>query len=134
MAATVAEREHSSNVVTVAGGGGSGGLIVFLASTYMVPPLQDIAIYVAPTIGILAGGGLGLAQNSVRAWNADRTIKAELEKAKARLKEIETDLNSTSAHKESARKEVEALELLSLQVHRNRIGNSLHGPNGSESR
>lgn len=119
------DKQSGGNIATVAGGGGAGGILVFLASNYLTPPLQDIVLYLSPTIGILVGGVFAYFQNSIKDWGADQSIRAELEKAKRHLSKIENDNNSTPAHREQARKQVETLEMLVFRIHDKRIKASM---------
>lgn len=118
-------KETGASVAAVASGGGSGGLMVFLATTYLTGPLQDIAIYLSPTASILAGGAFSTAHETLKAWNADRTVSQELAKARERLSRIEKDPKSTDAHRAEARRKVEALEILAFQIHDSRIKRSV---------
>ncbi len=113
--------EGGSKVTAVAGGGGGGGLIVYLATTFLDPPLRDIAIYLTPTAGIFIGSAFSLAEAKIKERRADQIIRAELAKAKERLSRIESDPNATEEHKTTTRQKAEALERAAMQIHDRRI-------------
>ena len=114
-------RRQSTQLTNVAGGGGGGGILIYLATTFLTPPWQDIVIYISPTIAVVFGVIFSFGQTKIMQWNADRAIREELNKAKEHLRRIESDQHSTAEHKATARKKVEALERLVFDVHDRRI-------------
>jgi hypothetical protein len=106
---------------TVVAGGGAGGLFVFVFTNYARPPLQDILLYLAPTLAILTSACYEMLGRWIGRKVADRELRQELVKAERYLAEIENDAKSSAAHKAEARQRVEALRLLVMGVHTKRV-------------
>jgi hypothetical protein len=105
----------------VAGASGGTGLLAFVSSVPDTNHWKPFLMFAAPTISVAISGLWILALRWLDNWIADRSLAAELRKAEIALEAIEAAQHSSERAIKEARAKVEALRLLRLTVHSNRV-------------
>lgn len=105
----------------VAGASGGTGLLALVSSIPDANPWKALLTFATPSAAIAISAIWLYLKTKFDNWIADRTIRDEITKAEQALAAIEADSNSTDRLKSEARKHVEALRILQIQLHRNRI-------------
>jgi hypothetical protein len=105
----------------VAGASTGTGIIALIELIPDNSPFRNIVLYLAPSATVVASVAWAHMETSVKSWLDDRRIKHEAHKARQLAKRIDKDPHATESHKSQMRQEAERLDVLVMQVHRNRV-------------
>jgi hypothetical protein len=100
-----------------AAGVGAGTLLVLLANN-LAPnnPWKPWLVLLAPSVSVALGAFLTWSSRIIQRWLADRQRQFRISRAKCTLQAALNNPNTSAEHKDQLRRELESLELLSVQA------------------
>ncbi len=106
-----------SNAVGVSAGTGLSGIVLMLPEG----ALKSVLVILCPTITVLAAGLWSIITAEIYARVADFRISSQKERAKLLYEEIRSDINSSPELVEKAKRNIDDLTLIEVEITRQRV-------------